>query len=162
MLGVTIWSIQAVQHPSRFFSIDRMRDFVARARAWRGAAAEARGRYRLWRGTFAEAATPRHSCHRPMPSARRSEHVPTWPLRIARTSRAVRATRVPEGHRGPTRVYLCSTVRWVQIMKPGRLHSVDPGECNRPPDQPARTRGRPQRYTPLRNRECPRVSGGVT
>ena len=75
-----MWSIQAVQHPSRFFSIDRMRDFAARARARLAAAAEARGRYRLWRGTFAEEATPRHLYHRPMPSARRSEHVLTWPL----------------------------------------------------------------------------------
>ena len=36
-----MWAIQAVQHPSRFFSIDRMRDFAARARARLAAAAEA-------------------------------------------------------------------------------------------------------------------------
>ena len=52
----------------------------SRTRARQGAAAESRGRYRFWRGTFAEAATPRHPCHRLMPSARRSEHVVTWPL----------------------------------------------------------------------------------
>ena len=52
----------------------------SRTRAWQGAAAESRGRYRFWRGTFAEAATPRHQCHRLMPSARRSEHVVTWTL----------------------------------------------------------------------------------
>ena len=66
----------------------------SRTRARQGAAAESRGRYRLWRGTFAEAATPRHQCHRLMPSARRSEHVVTWtltPARRAYTSRDARA-----------------------------------------------------------------------
>ena len=66
----------------------------SRTRARQGAVAESRGRYRLWRGTFAEAATPRHQCHRLMPSARRSEHVVTWPLTPARrayTSRDARA-----------------------------------------------------------------------
>ena len=66
----------------------------SRTRARQGAVAESRGRYRLWRGTFAEAATPRHQYHRLMPSARRSEHVVTWPLTPARrayTSRDARA-----------------------------------------------------------------------
>ena len=43
-------------------------------------------------------------------------------------------------------------------MKPVRAHSVDPEECARPPGQPARSRGRPQRYTQARNRECPAVT----
>ena len=81
------------------------------------------------------------------------------PLPITRTPRATRALG---GHRGRTCVANHSSVRWIQIMKPVRSHSVDPGECDRPPCQPARTRGRPQRYTRARNRECPRVSGGVT
>ena len=70
----------------------------SRTRARQGAAAESRGRYRLWRGTFAEAATPRHQCHRPMPSARRSEHVVTWTLtpgHYAYTSRDARAGGTP-------------------------------------------------------------------
>ena len=77
------------------------------------------------------------------------------PLRVARTPRATRALG---GHRGLTRVEHHSSVRWIQIMKPVRSHSVDPGECDRPPGQPARTRGRPQRYTRARNRECPEVT----
>ena len=70
----------------------------SRTRARQGAAAESRGRYRLWRGTFAEATTPRHQCHCLMPSARRSEHVVTWPLTPARrayTSRDARAGGTP-------------------------------------------------------------------
>ena len=70
----------------------------SRTRTRQGAAAESRGRYRLWRGTFAEAATPRHQYHRLMPSARRSEHVVTWPLTPARrayTSRDARAGGTP-------------------------------------------------------------------
>ena len=47
-------------------------------------------------------------------------------------------------------------------MKPVPYHSAECGEWYRPPGEPARSRGRPQRYTRLRNRECPRVSGGVT
>ena len=76
-------------------------DFVvwqSRTRAPQGAVAESRGRYRLWRGTFAEAATPRHQCHRLMPSARRSEHVLTWtltPARRAYTSRDACAGGTP-------------------------------------------------------------------
>ena len=70
----------------------------SRTRARQGAAAESRGRYRFWRGTFAEAATPRHQCHRLMPSARRSEHVLTWtltPARRAYTSRDACAGGTP-------------------------------------------------------------------
>ena len=70
----------------------------SRTRARQGAAAESRGRYRLWRGTFAEAATPKHQCHRLMPSARRSEHVVTWtltPAHYAYTSRDACAGRTP-------------------------------------------------------------------
>ena len=70
----------------------------SRTRTRQGAAAESRGRYRFWRGTFAEAATPRHQCHRLMPSARRSEHVVTWPptpARRAYTSRDARAGGTP-------------------------------------------------------------------
>ena len=74
------------------------------------------------------------------------------PLHAARTPRATHALG---GHRGQTCVYLYSTVRWIHIMKPVRAHSVDPGECDRPPGQPARTRRRPPGYTQARNRECP-------
>ena len=72
--------------------------------------------------------------------------------------RAVRATRVPEGHRGLTRVEHHSSVRWIHIMNPVPPHSADPEECGGPPGQPARTRRRPQRYTQARNRECPEVT----
>ena len=70
----------------------------SRTRARQGAAAESRGRYRFWRGTFAEAATPRHQCHRLVPSARRSEHVVTWtltPAHYAYTSRDACAEGTP-------------------------------------------------------------------
>ena len=77
------------------------------------------------------------------------------PQRIARTPRATRALG---GHRGQTCVYLYSTVRWIHIMNPVPPHSADHGECGGPPGQPARTRGRPQRYTQARNRECPDVT----
>ena len=43
-------------------------------------------------------------------------------------------------------------------MKPVWAHSAECGECARPPGEPARTRGRPQRYTRLRFRECPRMT----
>ena len=69
--------------------------------------------------------------------------------------RDVRATRALGGHRGRTCVYLSSTVRRSQTMKPVPPHSAECGECGGPPGQPARTRGRPQRYTQARNRECP-------
>ena len=75
-----------------------------------------------------------------------------------RSLRAPRATRALGGHRGRTRVYLSSTVRWIQIMKPVWYHSAESGEWYRPPGQPARTRRRPQRYTQARNRECPEVT----
>ncbi len=75
-----------------------------------------------------------------------------------RSLRAPRATRALGGHRGRTCVYLSSTVRWIHIMKPVPPHSAECGECGGPPGQPARTRGRPQRYTQARNRECPGVT----
>ena len=48
-----------------------------------------------------------------------------------RSPRTPRATRALGGHRGQTCVANHSSVRWIQIMKPVRSHSADPGECDR-------------------------------
>ena len=135
--------------------------FLRASRLRRHAVAGVGTRHRAWHGLPQWQTTSRYLYHRSTAAERRSERVATWPPRLplrARRARTPHATRALGGHRGPTRVYLYSTVRWIHIMKPVRLHSVDPGECNRPPGQPARTRRRPPGYTQARNRECPEVT----
>ena len=95
--------------------------FLRASRLRRHAVAGVGTRHRAWHGLPQWQTTSRYLYHRSTAAERRPERIPTWPPRLplrARRARSRRGACPGRGHRGRTCVYLCSTVRWIQIMKP--------------------------------------------